>query len=220
MGIPIELVDKFGKTFFDYWRLAPDRFIKAQRSQTEKYLSPYQFLGVCLILCFTMLLVQFGLIDGILVDVTGQKPATEPKVRAGRLLVLFVFLTGISSIFVSIASRPWPIRRRVPVETVFKFMCFAQAAMLIPGVAFDTLLMPVVGELALREIIPYWITWIPFVIGLLGGTIIYFVYVLPGLALLAGVSKSRMFWGLFFWSFVITFVPSFFIGFWIGYTAV
>ena len=216
--MPIELADKFGRTFFDYWRLAPGRFLEAQRSEPEKYLPPYQFLCVCLTLSFSMLLIEFGLIDGVLLEITGHKPAAEPMARAGRLLILLVSITAISSLFVSFASRPWPIRRRVPVRTIFEFMSFAQAALMIPAAAFDTLVMPIIGELALREIIPSWTIWIPMVIGLLGGITIYFVYVLPGLAILARTSRSRMFWGLTFWSFVLTFVPSFLIGIWVGIT--
>ena len=215
--MPFDAVDKFGKTFFDVWRMRASDFLDLRNDDPTCYLSPYQFLMLCATLALSMLLINIGLVDGLLKELAQHKVETDASVRAGRLIIFVLASILFGSLFVSFSAKRWPIRRTVQTKSIFEIMSYGLGALLLPLAALDVLVGPVIAELVLRDALPLWTIYLPFIIGFIAGNLMFFRYLLPSYAHVLKVSKSRVFWGLALWGFVVSFIIGFVIGFVFGF---
>ena len=103
MSVPIELLDKYLATFLDFWRLRPRRFFTQISDEPQRYLSPAQFIGMSSILLLALLGVAFALGQADLEKLAGEK-MPSPEASAGRLLVFFIFILVVNTLFYRIVS--------------------------------------------------------------------------------------------------------------------
>jgi hypothetical protein len=215
MAFPIQLADRFGQTFLDFWRLRPRQFFEQKQRTPDAYLSPYEFLVVAQGLVFSMLLVSITLSATAVQAISGASPG-DPKSLAGRFVVGFIVLVVGSSVLETLISRVWPIRKKTAFVEIFEFNCYLQAV-LLPAAAIDVLVDPTLTQLIAGNVLPNWTLIIPLLLGSVIGFVFYFAYTVPGLAYINGVSYWRMLAGTIFWPAIVSFSISFVGGFWYGY---
>jgi hypothetical protein len=219
VSFPIELTNRYARTFLDFWRLRPRKFLVLKADKPELYLSPYEFLVISLGLAFSMLIVAASLTVSAFQTGSGSI-ASDPKALAGRLVVFSTVMIGLNTVCSTFCSRPWPIRKRPTIVQFFEFNCY-MCAVIMPMAAFDVLFDPVVADLVARHVIPLWGgLLLLYGAGAAIGIIYLFTYSIPGLAFIAGVSSSRMAAGLFLWPTVVAvtfFVLLFLVEFFVGY---
>jgi hypothetical protein len=212
MAIPLELVDRYATTFLDFWRLRPRKFLPAAQREPAKYITPLQFLTLSLGLVFTLLGVGITLSLTALQSVSGSNQVGDPKALAARQVVLIFFMLVVGALAWRITSVLWPVRGRAPFRQILELSCYWMAVVL-PLSMVDVLVVPILTELVARQVVPAWISTIPFLFGLVFGTFAAFFYVLPGVAYLNGVSSLRQMMGTLLWSTVAGFVAGFVVSF-------
>lgn len=213
--VPLELVERYGHTFIDFWLLRPRRFLVAVKKNKDKYISPMQFLVLTLGIGFAMTVAMISLSYSALESVTGEKPHGDPT----ALATLVIVASLVTMVFGTLATRfvcgVWPVRGGATFVPLFEFQCYL-SALLLPVMAIYVILVPILRQLVASEIVPVWVGFIPAVLGLLASLIVGVVYQLPGTAYIAGVSTARLWLGVIFWtcmSGVIGGVIGFVIGF-------
>jgi hypothetical protein len=203
MAIPLDVVDKAAKTFFDILRVKPSDFLSLRAADPTCYLSPYQYLTVCMGLSGSLLFVEIGLLDGILKELANHKIEVDASARVGRIIALLATMIVVSSIFVTFFARRWPIRSSVELKEVFEFLCYGVGTLLPPVTALEVLVAPLISELVLKGIFSNWTIYIYPILNFLVGNFFFFKIVLPGYSHLLRKTKTRIFWGLAFWSLII-----------------
>lgn len=186
MSIPLDIVDKSGRTFLDFWRLRPRRFLTALAAEPNQYLSPLGFLSVSLGVVFSLLLVASGL------SAAGKSLPSgrlDPKLLVTRVLVFLIVWLLIGTMLNRVLLTVWPIRGKTTFRPLFDFQSYVIAAVVLPGAAVDVLIaeLPVVRT----------------VLGSILGLLVTVFYVMPGFAHLAGVPTRRVWLGTVFWSAVL-----------------
>lgn len=207
MPIPLELVDKYGSTFLDFWRLRPRRFLAAIKKEPKKYLSPMQFLAISLAITFSLGVTAIALSLTAVQSVSGNEQIGDPKALSARLIVFIFTMLVVGSLMYRATSFFWPIRGHASFHQIFEFQCYWMAIVL-PFGAIDVLILPLVTELIARELVPPWVGALPFLLGSAFGMVGWFLYGMPGIAYLNRVSTVRQFMGTLFW----TFIPGFIVG--------
>lgn len=191
MAITVELVDKYAKTFIDFWRLRPRRFFPAVDRSAEKYLTAPQFLVVSLGLVFAMLVASFALVQAG-IDRAGVEMATAtPEALAGRMVVFFVANLVVASLVFRAMSRVWPIKGSATFYSIFRLQCY-MLSIIVPMAALDLLIGPIVAELIINDVLPVWSIFVQAGTGAIVGLVALFVYQIPGLAFLNDVSTGRV----------------------------
>lgn len=201
MVISLELVERYGTTFIDFWRLRPRKFLPALERDPNRYLSPMQFLAISLGIAFSLGVVAITLSLTVLESASGQEQIGDPKALSARLVVFTFAMLVVGALSYRVISFLWPVRGRALFRQIFEFQCYYMAVIL-PMSAIDVLVGPAVVELVAREIVPVWVGGLPFLFGYGFGTVAAIFYSVPGIAYLNGVSSVRLLMGTLLWSFI------------------
>jgi hypothetical protein len=191
MDIPLDLVDRYARTFFDFWRLRPRQFLSARGSVPDAYLSAYQFLVISLGLTFGMMVIALTLSFAAVQGADPTSASSDPKAIAGQTIVLLIMLLGVNSLILCLAARLPPVRRRPSLPAVFEFNCYT-LSIALPMYAITFLVLPMLAGLVAQGLVPSWSVFILMGFSYLVGMISFFVYTLPGIACISGVSTGRM----------------------------
>lgn len=202
MALSLEVTDRFARTFIDFWRLRPKRFLSAVARSPMDYLTPYQFLVASLGIVFAMLVATIALVQGTMQGVTGQAPVTPAQALAVRTTVFVVANLVVGSLIFRSISRVWPVKGIASFRTIFELQCYMMA-IITPLAAIDVLVAPIIAELVGRNITPGWTALLPSGLGLIVGFAGFLFWNMPGVAHLNGVSTARLWLGLLFWSLVL-----------------
>jgi len=205
MLVPLELIDRYGRTFVDFWRLRPRKFYPSIEENPSAYVSPMQFLAISLGIAFVMGVVAITLSFSELESASGSKPIGDPRALAGRLIVFIFFMLIVATLLYRILCALWPIRGRASFLQIFEHQCFMMAVIL-PSSALDVLINPLVTGLVAKDLVPPWAAFVPFLLGFLIGQITVFLYQVPGAAYVCGVTTLRFWMGLLFWCASIGFL--------------
>ena len=215
MSLPLEFADRFGSTFIDFWRLRPRRFLPAVKENPNKYLTPMLFLVISLGIAFILLAASIGLTQTALQKV-GEKNLGDPEELTIRVLGFAFVVLVVGSLFYRAIVSLWPIRGNASFRQIFDFQCYSTMIILIPLSVIGLLIEPIIMELVLGQVIPGWMIWIPHILGFVLGNLGWFFYVIPGIAVLNGVSTVRQVMGTFFWSSIVGLPIGILIGFYLG----
>lgn len=192
MSIPLEVVDRYARTFFDMWRLGPRQFLLTQQNSPGTYLSAYQFLVVSLGLILAMTIPAISLSQAEFKDVGDAiSTALDPKALASLSIVVLIVELGINSFLYYLCARLPPVRTRPSMSALFEVNCYLLSTA-IPITAISSLVMPFVAAFAAYHLVPVWTLFIPSGLSLLLGLVLFFVYTNPGMAYVSGVSSARM----------------------------
>ena len=217
----IDVVDRYAKTFFDFWLLRPRGFIAAKNRSPSNYLSPYQFLYACLSIVFVVYVVAVSLVATVSLVGTVSLEPTAASIASTTLagaisgLLLLVLITGLlwGALVFRTLTRVWPIRGSATFVSIFKFRCYMMAIWLpqIVLILFLSLLPvvlvmlkqlseqgPIWNSISVEEI-SIWTSIAVLVIGVISSVLTLFFWELPGIAAVNGVSTLRVWAGLLFW---------------------
>lgn len=190
----INLVDRYARTFIDFWTLRPRKFMSKFDQDSSKYLSPYQFLYVSL--CFTF----FVFISEIGLTATALRPGYHPaSASAGWSLSVFGLMFALNSLAFRTVSRVWPIRGSATFSSIFEIQCYTMA-IYVPLMLLGLVLSPL-SSVPLS----FNIQWIVFAIGFVYGIPVFFLWQIPAVAIANRVSSARVIAGFLFWSAVLGF---------------
>jgi hypothetical protein len=222
MAISMEVVDKYVKTLVEFWALRPRAFLERRKIEPSRYLSPSQFFLASLSILAVLYLATFSFYKDLPVDIIERYPMLkqtgDPKTYVVVLLTAVVLGSLLSSVGVKACAALWPIKGRVTFGRIVDFQ-FYLMAIILPMGTIDLLAAPILLNYVSESRSPYavYALYVPFIVGYLAGSILWFVYVLPGLSKLYGVSALRMFAGLTLWGSLIFGGIGFLIGFSIGF---
>lgn len=203
MVISIEIVDKYARTFFDFWRLRPRRFFLFVTKTPEKYLTAPQFLASSLALLFALHVASISLSRAVLKQSGVQEGMTaEPKALAVQAVVFVILNLFLGSLQFWAISRAWPVKGKAAFSSIFELHCYT-VAIFVPFVAFALLVSPFIAHLVSMDILPAWCYFVQPVISLMISLAGLAFWQFPGVAFLNAVSTGRLWFGFCFWHFIL-----------------
>lgn len=202
MAFWIQFVNRYARTFFDFWCLRPRRFYNAKSSDSKNYLTPYEFLVGSLSIGFPTYFTAFSLAQSKIHEVSGQPPVSGAEALAIQFLALLVVLLFVNALLFRAVSRIWPVGGSASFSSIFEIQCYMMAIYL-PAMIMDLLLGPTLTGLLARQMVTPLSSLIPFLLGLVLGVFGLVFWNLPGVALANGVSTRRMWAGYLFWISII-----------------
>ena len=199
-------VNQYIKTSIDFWKLRPRKFHERERSDPLRYLPPYQFLWYNLSILFFLFSAT------LVVILTYFEDGWIMIIFSSVYMVVLVLDLIINTSLYTLLSKIWPIRGKSTFLSIFKSNCYTSSALIPPAalilIDFSIILVlngnidhinqtPLESSLKLFLIISIIIS-VPYTI------IVWAVWQIPGIAVVNGVSTSRVFYGFFLWLLVLS----------------
>ena len=206
----IEYTELYLRTFYDFLVLRPRRFLAIRTTEPSRYLSPNKFLIISVIILLSLSSAAFLLLGAKIVDKNNPPPLSIGEIARlfsmGIVLVMLINLIVVS-LFFRVFSAIWPIKGKATFRSIFDLQCYMTAIHLIGFIIIFTIYISnpegsgpnqqLTGfdEFLLVLLFLYMIT-------------ASFIFNLPGLAAINGVSSLRVFAGFFFWCAIFGIITS------------
>ena len=198
MGSYVEQLGRYIRTVIDFWRLRPKRFMAAVNDNPTRYLPPFQFLAFTVVIGFLAYSAAFSLVLLIAAGTSAQigniSLEWAARTLATYVMALMIFILFVETVVFRILSNIWPIKGGASFSAIFEFQCYMLAT-IVPSILLDLLSSPL---MALE-----WVDKLKGSLAILIGISSLLFWQLPGIAIINGVTMSRVFGGLLFWNVVL-----------------
>lgn len=206
MAISFDVIDKFATTIIDFWTLRPRNFLESVKNNKSRYLTPPQFFLACLSLISALYIISFSFHKDLSEETLKRFPflklKSDPTILAGRQIAFLIMFLVAYSLYVRAASW-WPIKGKASFKDIMYYQFYALAVSL-PFLVLEVIITPLILEYIDVSQSPnsIYLLFVLPIIGIVIGTVLGFIYIVPGHAKLNGVSTGNMLIGIWLFGMV------------------